>query len=576
MKLPWILGIFLSLRVAVPTEVVNLGPPTGIVLQEIPGLLITRCSVYTQRVYVRLDPWDVYRKHIRLPPRLTEGRLSGTQTHDTVEHAKQTTIHILEQLQKFLVTEKNLSGEKRPKRFLGGLFTAVSAIGSLFSIGLSAANSVSIKALQRHMGELSEEMPEIQQRLLIQREQLQDLGKTLQGTIVTVNLHSALLNNTLHALGTLSEVIRDDFMYVRVVRDLMQDLLREVSSSVSSLSGGQIPTYLVPMSLVEQTLRSATTTVVQSSQAHLAYSLGSAIPVYVNPQNLEIGFLLNLPIIEQQNVYRLKSVLNVGFWRDNTHVHLKTPPTLAYHDDDPSLYLSPNLNLCTKTKDVHWVCPGNPFIRDVSNYLCGLRAESPEQKCQGRLSIKDEGMETKVERAGNRWLVSTPVNEALMAYDRHDTTTKVTLPNQTMFLTVPQGATIHFGDIVLHHLNSDQHDTEIEIMDAFRGHNVTIDDTLQQQLLAEGTKVVKFSLKPSGLTTAYSSHKSLPYQEHHVSWAALGLLLSGWIITAVIAHIMYKYIRRLQARLDTLLVVPQRFVNRSASAPRTNTIPFQE
>ena len=129
MRLPWIFGIFLSLQVALPANVVDLAPPTGIVLQEIPGLLITRCSIYSQRIYVRLDPWDVYRKHIRLPPRLTEGRLSGTQTHDTVEHAKQTTVHILEQLQKFLVTERDLSGGKRPKRFLGGLFTAASAIG---------------------------------------------------------------------------------------------------------------------------------------------------------------------------------------------------------------------------------------------------------------------------------------------------------------------------------------------------------------------------------------------------------------------------------------------------------------
>lgn len=101
MRLPWILGIFLSPQVAVPTDVVDLGPPTGIILHDVPGLLITRCSIYTQRIYVQLDPWDVYRKHIRLPPRLTEGRLSGTQTHDTVEHAKQTMIHILEQLQKF-------------------------------------------------------------------------------------------------------------------------------------------------------------------------------------------------------------------------------------------------------------------------------------------------------------------------------------------------------------------------------------------------------------------------------------------------------------------------------------------
>ncbi len=45
----------------------------------------------------------------------------------------------------------------------------------------------------------------------------------------------------------------------------------------------------------------ATTTAVQTSQIHLAYSLG-AIPIHINPQNIEIGFILNLPIIERQNI----------------------------------------------------------------------------------------------------------------------------------------------------------------------------------------------------------------------------------------------------------------------------------
>ncbi|KAL7383200.1 hypothetical protein ABVT39_006288 [Epinephelus coioides] len=360
MNLPWLFGILFILRVALPSEVVEPGPPTGIVLQGTPGLLITHCSLYTQRIYVRLDPWDVYRNHIRLPPKLTEGWLRGIQTQDTIEHTKQAKVNILEQLEKFLVTEKDLSDKKRPKRFLGALLAA--AAGSLFSIGLSAANSVSIGALQRHMAELDEEMPEIQQRLLVQQGQLQNLGKTLQGTVVTVNLHSSLLNNTMHALETLSDVVKEDITHVRVVRDLMQDLIREISFSVNSLSAGRIPSYLVPLALVEQTLKSATTTVVQPSQVHLAYNLGNAIPISVNPQTLELGFILNLPIIEMPNVYRLKSVLSVGFWKGNTHVHLRTPPTLAYHEDNPSLYLIPNLSMCTKTKDIHWVCPSTPFI----------------------------------------------------------------------------------------------------------------------------------------------------------------------------------------------------------------------
>lgn len=53
--------------------------------------------------------------------------------------------------------------------------------------------------------------------------------------------------------------------------------------------------------MVEQILRYATTTVVQTSQIHLVYSLDSAIPIDVNAQNLEVGFILNLPIIKKQN-----------------------------------------------------------------------------------------------------------------------------------------------------------------------------------------------------------------------------------------------------------------------------------
>ncbi|KAK2876640.1 hypothetical protein Q8A67_020736 [Cirrhinus molitorella] len=44
-------------------EIVSPGPASGIVLREQPGLLITNCRTHTQKVYVRLDPRDVYRAH---------------------------------------------------------------------------------------------------------------------------------------------------------------------------------------------------------------------------------------------------------------------------------------------------------------------------------------------------------------------------------------------------------------------------------------------------------------------------------------------------------------------------------
>lgn len=104
---------------------------------------------------------------------------------------------------------------------------------------------------------------------------------------------------------------------------------------------------------------------------------------------------------------------------------------------------------------------------------------------------------------------------------------------------------------------------EIEIMDAFKGHNLTIDYALQQQFFTEGTKMVKFSLRPIGLTTTFLRHigPSSTVTENPISLVALGLLLSGWIIMAIVAHSKYKYIQTLQAKLDSLLFIPQRTSN---------------
>ncbi|CAB1315824.1 unnamed protein product, partial [Coregonus sp. 'balchen'] len=74
-----------------------------------------------------------------------------------------------------------------------------------------------------------------------------------------------------------------------------------------------------------------------------------------------VGFLLMLPVVELENIYRLKTVLNVGFWRDKTHVKIITPPVIAYQEHNPDFYLTPNLLMCTLTKDVHYLCPSKPL-----------------------------------------------------------------------------------------------------------------------------------------------------------------------------------------------------------------------
>ena len=79
--------------------------------------------------------------------------------------------HILQQLQNFTIILAELSGaNKREKRFIGGHLTAVSAIGSLFNLGVSAVNAVNVAAIKRHVNELQSEIPGIQQQLDRQRD----------------------------------------------------------------------------------------------------------------------------------------------------------------------------------------------------------------------------------------------------------------------------------------------------------------------------------------------------------------------------------------------------------------------
>ena len=56
-----------------------------------------------------------------------------------------------------------------------------------------------------------------------------------------------------------------------------------------------------------------------------------------------MAFILNLPIITTDNIYRLKDVVNVEIWQGETHVKVHTPTVVAYHDSSPDLYLAPNL-----------------------------------------------------------------------------------------------------------------------------------------------------------------------------------------------------------------------------------------
>ncbi|CAB1321853.1 unnamed protein product, partial [Coregonus sp. 'balchen'] len=122
-----------------------------------------------------------------------------------------------------------------------------------------------------------------------------------------------------------------------------------------------------------------TTQEVKHAQLDTADMLAQLQRFTVTHRN-EVGFLLTLPVVELENIYRLKTVLNIGFWCDNTHEKITTPPVIAYQEHNPDFYLTHNLLMCTLTKDVHYLCPIKPFVRDNTERLSGLKPITSEER----------------------------------------------------------------------------------------------------------------------------------------------------------------------------------------------------
>ncbi len=91
-------------------------------------------------------------------------------------------------------------------------------------------------------------------------------------------------------------------------------------------------------------------------------------------------FFFSFPIINV-NIYRLKDVVNVGFWQGNTYVKIHTPKVVAYHDNSEQLYLAPNLKMCTLTKNINFLCPSKPFVCDNTKGICSLESVKPDTSC---------------------------------------------------------------------------------------------------------------------------------------------------------------------------------------------------
>ena len=549
-----------------PGQIVAPGPQAGIVLKERPGLLITNCAIHTQRVFLRIDPRAIYQRLYRAPS--TEDRemsFSATQwTEQALSMAESAISHQLANLGKFVDTQselavppaqgsrarRSLASRPRPRqrRFIASLLLAASALGSLFSLGTSSFNAVSLNTVRNQVDEIQNELPHLRDLVLTQSKQSTALAQTVRGTLVVLNAHSETLNKTARMLSALQNVVYVDYAHTMFLNSLVEELLRDFGSSAESLAQGRIPPYLVPISMVQNILASALGGAVSETQAHLAFSLGSTIPLHVDPVTRELAFLLSLPVIKTDSIYRLKSVLNVGSWQGSNLVRVETPEMVAYHDTNPGLYLAPSLQLCKLTKSIHYVCQSKPFIADSTSGICGLKAMTLTSKCRATVTPRYQVHDTRAIAVDHRWLVTSNQNEARLSYPAHDTLTRMTLPNQTMFIQVPKGAILHIGSLALYHLGSEEEmQAEVELSSFYHEHKFQLDPTLEGELKHRGQQVV--SLAPvDQVIHALSTldHSTVPVFTH--GWSGieaftLALVCLGF---ATVSPILCSICRRLQ------------------------------
>ncbi len=311
---------------------------------------------------------------------------------------------------------------------------------------------------------------------------------------------------------------------IEATHQIMTDMLREVSSLIDNLAMSRISHYLIPLSPVQNVLTSATAGPASPIQIHLVFSLGSAILFYIDPEAGDLAFLLSLPIIDANNIYRLKDVVNAGFCQGNTYVKIHTPVVVAYHDNNEQLYLAPNLKMCMLTKDIYFLCLSKPFVCDNTEGIYGLEFIRPDTSCPAETTPHSQVEVTQAKIIGN-------------------TAMRIILPNQTLWITVPKGLILHIDELALYYLNDDKYQAEIEISPFFKQHSFVLDPELEERIKEEGTQLIDLTPVDIALKAiACLPHAGAPLIR---SWSGTDTALCistivGYIVTLTLGFLLPK------------------------------------
>ena len=546
------------------------GPDAGIMLTEYPGHLITDCEIITKRVYIKFDADAILRVHLRQVIK-SEGHVdyfNALTMH--VKHAEDQIRFTLEQLSKFTMTFDKLSGltdfkhskstdvhnknevHKRDKRFLSALILAAATLGTLFNIGYHA---ITTNELNKHINQIQSDLPKIRTSIANQDRKINVISQTVKDTIIMMNTQTDVLNKTIKKVELLQELFQDTYI-IQVAALLLSDYVSEVSSSVESLVRNMIPAYVTPDSKVKEIVSEHIGETISDVQSHLIYSLGHAIPLHVDPANLELVFLLFLPVVKTDNIYRMKKVHNVGFWHNDLKFTVEAPEFVAFHENTPGLLLHPNLDMCTLTRDIHYICKNKPFLRDSNSAICGVNKMYEYSKCAAIANNRSSVTKTTAVPVNDLWLVNTPRAVGILSYNRHNTKTEIHLPNQTFLANIDQDATLTIGELTLYHLDVSFYQSEVAISTFFENHKLFVEPEIEERISMPNTRFEFKALDNVIITAPVSEeYNAIDRSSNNMyDWVILYLLSFLYVLAISFGCIAWKLYKMIVQRGEIVVL----------------------
>ncbi|CAH2312698.1 class E basic helix-loop-helix 40, partial, partial [Pelobates cultripes] len=144
--------------------IAEMGPSSGILIQETTGFILTEKRILTRRVFVSLDPKISIEKAYNISSMQLPELQTWYQMH--LQRAQDRVRNILEQARKPFVSSP-IPMSNRPKRFLTAIIVALvcATVGAVVATGMSAANSITVQKLDMKIYALKQHINDIHQTL---------------------------------------------------------------------------------------------------------------------------------------------------------------------------------------------------------------------------------------------------------------------------------------------------------------------------------------------------------------------------------------------------------------------------